>query len=77
MKGYLALVMASNGHSTNGTNGHGTKKVRTPKNAFAPERKPVPPPTATQQRARRDYVREAGVTVTPEEVEKISSQWSR
>ena len=55
------------------TNG---KKHSTTK-AFAPAATPTPKPTPAQQRARREYVRAAGVTVTPEEVEKISSQWSR
>ncbi|MGO9837273.1 MAG: hypothetical protein ACLP1X_24020 [Polyangiaceae bacterium] len=36
---------------------------------------PASKPTPAQQRARSEYVRRSGHRVTPEQVEKIRSQW--
>jgi hypothetical protein len=50
-----------------------------PTNGKIPVIKPrrVPKPTAAQQRARAEYVRRSGHTVSKETIEKIRSQWVR
>jgi hypothetical protein len=52
--------------ATNGTNG---KKPSTKTPTVGSK------PTAAQQRARKEYVRRTGHKVTPEQVQKIRSQW--
>ena len=55
-------------------NGHG--KNTSPTNAFVPA-SIVRKPTAAQQKAREEFVRQVGRKVSPERIEKIASQWSR
>jgi hypothetical protein len=54
------------------TNG---KTTSTNKKKPAIKRQPVPRATAAQQRARREYLRQAGHTFSQEEIDKIRSQW--
>jgi hypothetical protein len=63
--------------ATNGTSGkHGTNgKAISTKRKPSIKRTPIPKATAAEQRARREYLRQAGHTFSQEEIEKIRSQW--
>ena len=66
------MVMATNGtNGKHGTSANGTSTEKKP----SIKRPPVPRATAAQQRARREYLRQAGHTFSQEEIEKIRSQW--
>jgi hypothetical protein len=62
-RGYIPQAMA-----TNGANGHKKKPSKGVTKA-------TPRATPAQQRARREYLRQAGHTFTKEEIDAIRSQW--
>jgi hypothetical protein len=56
--------------ATNGANGKKKSSKRSKKTT-------TPRATAAQQRARREYLRQAGHTFTQEEIDETIAQWTR